>query len=375
MVGSRPIGMRLHHLVAITYATVLLVSCSGPTPNPTPAPSPTPSPSILLSGACGYSVNQAATNLTADAGGAVLSVQVTIAVTSAGNCSWTVSVNEDGRSFIAVTEPNGGATGNATVKLTIAPNTQGERRGTLTIANVPFTVTQQAAPCMFALSGDTNAHFGAGGGSGTIMVSVTQGANCSWAATSSTPFITVTSGSSGTGDGAVMFRVAANPGGARMGILIVAGQPTTVAQDAAVVTPPSPPITPSLAISFSPDPAPFYGQMCPGFPSLGTNTWRARVTVRETNGGGFVVGSFANNFIGPDGRVFDTVTYNSFTTTFAGCGATAQRIPPNGMVCSDLCWALPSNDGSGGIQFVFSGSDDSGHPLTFTSAVLRFLSR
>jgi hypothetical protein len=132
-------------------------------------------------------------------------------------------------------------------------------------------------------------------------------------------------------------------------------------------------VGPNLQVAFSPSPAPFFGGLCPGFPDLGTNTWRSHVTVTETNGAAFVVSSFSNVYYDPSGNVFDTVTYNSFTTTFAGCGPTTQQIPPYGQVCSDLCWVLPTQYRSGGVQFVFKGTDLVGRPLTFTSLVLTFL--
>ena len=68
----------------------------------------------------------------------------------------------------------------------------------------------------------------------TETVSVTAGSGCSWAAVSSnSTWITVTSGSSGSGNGAVLLMVAANSGIARTGTLVIAGQTVTVTQSQA----------------------------------------------------------------------------------------------------------------------------------------------
>jgi hypothetical protein len=65
----------------------------------------------------------------------------------------------------------------------------------------------------------------------TISIAVTTG--CAWTAVSQSPFITVTSGASGTGNGVVSVAVAPNLGGARTGTLMIAGQLVTVTQGAA----------------------------------------------------------------------------------------------------------------------------------------------
>ncbi len=55
-------------------------------------------------------------------------------------------------------------------------------------------------------------------------------ANESWTAVSNVPWITVTSGSSGTGNGTVQYSVASNAGGVRTGTITIAGQTLTVMQ-------------------------------------------------------------------------------------------------------------------------------------------------
>jgi hypothetical protein len=71
------------------------------------------------------------------------------------------------------------------------------------------------------------------GEAGTVTVTASAG-TCTWSATSAAPWITITSGATGTGSGAVGYAVAANTTGApRTGILNIAGNPFTVTQSAA----------------------------------------------------------------------------------------------------------------------------------------------
>jgi hypothetical protein len=73
------------------------------------------------------------------------------------------------------------------------------------------------------------------GGPGTLTVSAGQG--CAWTAGSNAPWIAVTGGASGTGNGSVAFTVEPNhTGSVRTGTLTVAGHTVTVTQPAAATT-------------------------------------------------------------------------------------------------------------------------------------------
>jgi len=75
-----------------------------------------------------------------------------------------------------------------------------------------------------------NANFSASGGVGSVAV--TAGAGCEWTAVSNNAWITVTGGSSGSGNGTVTYSVSANTGGLRTGTVTIAGQTFTVTQEA-----------------------------------------------------------------------------------------------------------------------------------------------
>ncbi len=94
---------------------------------------------------------------------------------------------------------------------------------TLTI-NTPST----QPTCTYQLT-PTNQSFTNLGGNGTINVSTQQG--CNWNVVNNNAWITITGGSSGSGNGTVSYTVAANPAGAaRVGILTIGGQTFTVNQ-------------------------------------------------------------------------------------------------------------------------------------------------
>jgi hypothetical protein len=144
-------------------------------------------------------------------------------VTAGTGCAWTAVSND---AFITVNSGTPGS-GNGTVGYTVAANTGPARMGTMTIAGITFTVTQNSG-CTFMLS-PTSQNFVAAGGMNSV--GVTAGAGCAWTAVSNNAFITVNSGTPGSGNGTVGYTVAANTGLARMGTMTIAGITFTVTQD------------------------------------------------------------------------------------------------------------------------------------------------
>jgi hypothetical protein len=78
----------------------------------------------------------------------------------------------------------------------------------------------------------------ASGGTGNFSVTAPSG--CNWTAASTASFITVTSGTSGSGQGTVGFSVAANNGSQRSGAVIVGGQVFSIVQAAGGSCAPTP---------------------------------------------------------------------------------------------------------------------------------------
>jgi hypothetical protein len=113
------------------------------------------------------------------------------------------------------------------VTFTALPNTGSERTGTITVAGQTVTVTQ-ATGCVYAvvpLSQTVSDNAGPG-----APITVTTLMGCTWTATTSTPWISIQTGQSGTGPGIVTFRVSTNNGSQRTGTMTIAGQTVTVIQ-------------------------------------------------------------------------------------------------------------------------------------------------
>lgn len=97
--------------------------------------------------------------------------------------------------------------------------------------------TPAAGNCSFLVA-PLNVAFDSAGGRSNLTVAASGG--CSWTALGGSPWITIDSGNSGTGDGTVSFSVTANTNASpRTGALLIAEQTVTVTQSGAGdVTPP-----------------------------------------------------------------------------------------------------------------------------------------
>ena len=137
-------------------------------------------------------------------------------------CAWSAVSNAP---WITVDSGVSGS-GPGSVAFSVAGNLTGnERTGSLTVAGVSFVITQSGCAVAIAPNGVS---VGANSTSGTIGVTTTNG--CAWDAQTSTPWITIFAGQSGSGNGSVLYSVGANNGLARTGQITVAGQSFTVAQ-------------------------------------------------------------------------------------------------------------------------------------------------
>ncbi|HKE84419.1 MAG TPA: BACON domain-containing carbohydrate-binding protein [Vicinamibacterales bacterium] len=170
---------------------------------------------------CTYSIAPSSQNVSADA------TTGTVTVTAGTGCAWSATSSAP---WITVTSGATG-TGNGSVGFSVAANTGSERNGTATIATQTFTVTQAAgaAACTYRIS-TPDANIGPDAAQGTV--SVVTGAGCPWTATSDAPWITVASGSPGTGSGQILVRLTANTGPERTGTVTIATQKWTVTQRA-----------------------------------------------------------------------------------------------------------------------------------------------
>jgi C1A family cysteine protease len=148
-------------------------------------------------------------------------------VSAVSGCAWQSATTDP---WITITNGQSG-TGSGKVSFSVSANSgAATREGTLTVAGTAWPVFQEAAAqtCTFAIS-PTSQSFTAGAGTGSV--SVTAATGCAWQASSGVSWISITSGTSGTGNGTVYYSVAANTGtSSRNGTMTIAGQTLTVTQ-------------------------------------------------------------------------------------------------------------------------------------------------
>jgi len=148
-----------------------------------------------------------------------------VAVTSPAGCDWSATT---ATSWLTITNGASG-TGNGTVEFQVAENIGPARTGTLSIAGRTHTVNQ-ASGCAVSID-SSSASFSSLGGAGT-PIAVSAASGCAWTATTAANWITVTSGASGSGNGAVTYVVGLNLGGAREATIVIGGKTFTVSQAA-----------------------------------------------------------------------------------------------------------------------------------------------
>lgn len=167
--------------------------------------------------ACSYAVSPTSASIGATGGSGT-----PVSVTTSSGCAWTASSNVN---WLTIGTGATG-TGSGTVTYSAQQNTGAARMGTLTVAGQTVTISQGA--CSYTIAPTSQDFANSGGPGGPVTVTTQSG--CAWTAASNASWITVTSGASGTGSGAVAFTVAANTGGARTGTLTIAGSTFTVTQ-------------------------------------------------------------------------------------------------------------------------------------------------
>jgi uncharacterized repeat protein (TIGR01451 family) len=149
----------------------------------------------------------------------------TVNVTISAGCGWTALSNDN---WISITSGSSG-TGNGSVGYSVAPNNSiNARSGSMTIASQTFSVDQAGIVCTYSVIPTSRSH---GSSSGTDIISVNAASGCTWTASSNAPWLMITGGASGAGDGIVTYSFQANAGPARMGTATIAGKTFTIAQE------------------------------------------------------------------------------------------------------------------------------------------------
>ncbi|UCF93039.1 MAG: BACON domain-containing protein, partial [Desulfobacterales bacterium] len=173
---------------------------------------------------CTYSISPTSRTFPSGGGNDTISVDAV-----RDDCQWTASASVD---WITINSGSSG-TGDGTVGYSVSANTgTSSRTATITVAGQSHTVTQEPLPSCTSSISPASRNFPSSGGNGTITVDALRD-DCQWTASESVGWITITSGSSGTGDGTVAYSVAANTGtSSRTATITAAGQSHTVTQEA-----------------------------------------------------------------------------------------------------------------------------------------------
>lgn len=212
-------------IAAALFLITAAVGQTGCNESAPPTPTPTPTPQTA---ACSYSVSPV--ELTEHWHGAGFS----LTVTSSPGCTWTASPSEpwisldrtsgEGSGLVAVSHGmfTEDATRRAAVQIRWPTSTAGQN----------VWVTQEG--CRYGFDA-TPASFPASGGARRVTV-VTQAVSascsigCPWTATSTVAWIRITSSMPMAGDDAFSYEVDANPGGARVGTITIAGRTLAISQ-------------------------------------------------------------------------------------------------------------------------------------------------
>jgi Putative binding domain, N-terminal/Viral BACON domain len=173
---------------------------------------------VMVTQGVGCIIGIAPTSQTVSAGGG----SGAISVTTAAGCPWSA---QSETAWISITSATSG-TGAATVTFSVGAWDGPQRTGTLRVGPQVFTVRQNSG-CRFTISPESYSVTSAGGSG---AVAVTTAAGCEWTATSNAPWIPITTGGTGSGNGTVQFSVAPTTGPARSGTLTIAGRPFAVSQ-------------------------------------------------------------------------------------------------------------------------------------------------
>jgi len=170
-------------------------------------------------------------------------VSVTVTVTPAST-TWTAAPVD---SWIQLTTPSSN-TGSGAATFTVAANTSGPRTGSISIAGQTYTVYQSGTAtgtttgCSYLIQSSTTQTAPAGGtSSGFIQIVTAQG--CAWTASTAASWITINSGATGAGNGAVSYSAAANTStSTRSAGILIAGQYVAVVQAASSTPAPGTPV-------------------------------------------------------------------------------------------------------------------------------------
>jgi hypothetical protein len=235
---------------ALVFTAAMVVCGCGDAPSVV-GPNPDPTPSVVVPtadpAACKFDLAPAAQTV------GILTAAGSVSVATTSDCPWNATSDVG---WIILTPPTGGR-GDGSVNFAVSGNTgfdpRSERTGNIIVAGQRSTITQAGpGPSCSPTIDPASQTIGAAGGAGApVGISLTSHL-CPWTAVTNAPWIRVTAGASGVGNGVVAFSVEPNTAAAREGTLTIGGRTATIGQSAADAPPPSPPLS-ACPSTISPD--------------------------------------------------------------------------------------------------------------------------
>jgi len=169
---------------------------------------------------CTYTLTPSVTNFPASGG------SQTVTVTTAQQCTWNaVAANPSWITFPSAAS----GSGPGTFTFNVQANADAVvRNTTISAGGQTVTISQAAATCSYSLSA---AGISVPANGRSDSVAVTANAGCNWTVTAPDSWVVVNSALTGTGNGAVLFNVLANPGAnTRTSTLTIAGRTYVITQ-------------------------------------------------------------------------------------------------------------------------------------------------
>ena len=255
---------------------------------------------------CTYAVSPTSRNLIA------AGASDAVTVTAAAGCAWTAT---ETATWLTISSGATGS-GNGTISFTATANpTTSVRSTTMTVAGIAVNITQAGA-CGYSLS--TTSQIAAGGGGGAV--NVTAGTGCTWTATETVNWLTISSGATGSGNGTVNYSVSANAATtSRNTTMTVAGQAVTITQSGAACTYVVAPMNPNVGAGSSNNSLTVTTTTgCDWTATTGGANWVTITSGASGSGSGVVSYSVVTN---PSGTRSTTLTVAGATVTLTQASA------------------------------------------------------
>ena len=169
-----------------------------------------------------------------------------LTVTAARDCTWAAS---NSAQWVVITSATSGQ-GDGSIAYRVAANSApAVRQATIDVNTASTAIVQEAAECRFTVTPAAPTVAASGG---NVTIQVQTNAACAWTAATDAPWLRITAGAAGQGDGAVTLAADANTGAARSARIAVAGVDVALEQASGAGVPPAPPPAPGCAYTIQP---------------------------------------------------------------------------------------------------------------------------